>query len=57
MALTLEEIQLLELRFYEDKSYKEIAFITDLTVTNLKNKVWRILEKIRKKMNNYETPE
>ena len=45
------EVRLLELRFFEDKSYKEVAFITEMTETNAKTKVWRILEKIRLKIN------
>jgi RNA polymerase sigma-70 factor (ECF subfamily) len=44
------EVQILELRYFENKSYKEIAFILQSTETNVKTKAWRIIEKIRKKL-------
>jgi RNA polymerase sigma-70 factor (ECF subfamily) len=47
-TLPISEVELIELRFFEKKSYAEIAFITGNTETNAKTKMWRILEKIRK---------
>ncbi len=51
-ALPIEEVELIELRFYEGKSYKEIAYIKNITEVNAKTKVWRIVEKIRKHIKN-----
>lgn len=49
-TLPLDEIQLIELRFYEKKSFKEIGYILDITENNAKVKTYRLLEKLRKKM-------
>lgn len=43
-----EELQLIELRFFEDLSFKEISEILNLTETNTKVKTYRILEKLKK---------
>ncbi|MCU0451520.1 MAG: sigma-70 family RNA polymerase sigma factor [Bernardetiaceae bacterium] len=45
------EVQLLELRFFEDRPFKEIAYILDITENNAKVKTYRILEKLRKLLN------
>ncbi len=45
-----EEIQLIELRFFEQRPFKEIAQIMDLTENNTKVKTYRILERLRKKI-------
>jgi RNA polymerase sigma-70 factor, ECF subfamily len=45
------EVQLLELRFFEDQPFKEIAYILDITENNAKVKTYRIIEKLRKLMN------
>ncbi len=42
------EVTLLELRFFEDRPFKEIAFILDITENNAKVKTYRIIEKLRK---------
>lgn len=46
-SLPILEVELIELRFYEGKSYKEIAYIKNMTEVNAKTKVWRIIEKIK----------
>ena len=46
--LTLEELQLIELRFFEQRPFKEVADITGITETYAKVKVYRILQKMKK---------
>lgn len=46
--LSKDEIQYIELRFFEDHSFKEIGFILNITENNAKVKTYRILDKIRK---------
>ena len=43
-----EEIQYIELRFFEDRSFKEIADIMNITENNAKVRTYRILDKIKK---------
>ncbi len=47
-GLALEEVQYIELRFFEDRSFKEIAIIMDITENNAKVRTYRILDKIKK---------
>lgn len=50
-----EEVQLLELRFFEDRPFKEVAFILDITENNAKVRTYRIIEKLKKiAKRNYE---
>jgi RNA polymerase sigma-70 factor (ECF subfamily) len=44
-----DELHLIQLRFYESKSFKEIAYILDLTEANAKMKLYRLLDKIKQK--------
>ncbi len=46
--LPLDEIQYIELRFFEDRSFKEIADIMAITENNAKVRTYRILDKIKK---------
>jgi RNA polymerase sigma-70 factor, ECF subfamily len=46
--LSKDEIQYLELRFFEDRSFKEVAYILKITENNAKVKTYRILDKIKK---------
>lgn len=46
--LTAEELQLIELRFFEQRPFKEVADISGITETYAKVKVYRILQKMRK---------
>lgn len=48
-ALKHEELFLIELRYFEQRSYQEIAQILGLTVTNCKVKVHRVIKKLKKK--------
>jgi RNA polymerase sigma-70 factor, ECF subfamily len=45
--LPTDMVEVLELRFFEDKSFKEIAFILDITESGAKMRVYRALDKLR----------
>ncbi|MGK7391205.1 MAG: RNA polymerase sigma factor [Candidatus Cyclobacteriaceae bacterium M2_1C_046] len=51
-ALPTEVIEIMELRFYEEKSFKEIAFILDISESSAKMRVYRTLEKLREQIEN-----
>lgn len=42
------DLQLIEMRFFEQRPFKEIADILDITESNAKVKTYRILEKLKK---------
>jgi RNA polymerase sigma-70 factor (ECF subfamily) len=46
--LNLDDIQLIELRFFEKHSFAEIAGIVGITEANAKVKTYRILDKLKK---------
>ncbi len=48
--LSTDEIQLVEMRFFESRSFKEIGEILEITENNAKVRTYRILEKIKKSM-------
>jgi RNA polymerase sigma-70 factor, ECF subfamily len=50
-SLSPEEIQLIEMRFFEKVPFKEIAVIFNLTETNAKVKVHRLLKKLHRMLN------
>jgi RNA polymerase sigma-70 factor (ECF subfamily) len=43
-----EEVQLVEMRYFEKRSYREIGEILDLTENNAKVKTHRVLNKMKK---------
>ena len=43
-----DELQLIEMRFFEKRSFKQIGDILDITENNAKVKTYRILDKLRK---------
>lgn len=43
-----DDLQLVELRFFEKRAFKEIAEILNITETNAKVKLYRILDKVKK---------
>lgn len=47
--LKSEEVQFLEMRFFEGRSFKEIGYYLDITEVNAKVKTYRILKKLRTK--------
>jgi len=46
--LSANELQIIELRFFEERPFKEVADILGITETYAKVKVYRILEKMKK---------
>ncbi|MFY7787063.1 MAG: RNA polymerase sigma factor [Thermoflexibacteraceae bacterium] len=48
--LDSNDLLLLQLRFYEDKSFKEIAFILDIQEATAKMRLYRLLEKLKEKL-------
>lgn len=46
--LEAAEVQLIELRFFEDKSFKEVGDILNITENNAKVKTYRLLDKMKK---------
>lgn len=44
-----EMLHVLELRFYEERDFKEIAYILDITESGAKMRTYRALDKLRKK--------
>lgn len=47
-ALEPDQMDLIELRFFQEMSFKEIAAIYDISEANAKMKIYRLLEKIQK---------
>ena len=47
--LKADDLIMVELRFFEQRSFKEIAEILDLTESNAKVKTYRIIERMKKK--------
>ena len=50
-GLPQESIDLIELRFFQELSFKEIADIYSITEANAKMRIYRILEKMNKNWN------
>lgn len=46
--LAVNELQIIELRFFEQRPFKEIADILGITETYAKVKVYRVLDKMKK---------
>lgn len=46
-----DELQLIEMRFFEKRSFKEIAEILNITENNAKVKTYRVLDKLKKQIN------
>lgn len=46
------DMELIEMRFFEGRSFKEIAEILDITENNAKVKTYRTLDRLKKKMVN-----
>jgi RNA polymerase sigma-70 factor (ECF subfamily) len=49
--LPTEMLEVLELRFFEEKDFKEISFILDITESGAKMRTYRALDRLRKKFN------
>lgn len=48
-GLKEQDLELIELRFFEAKSFKEIGYVLGITENNAKTKTYRILKRIRKR--------
>ncbi|MCR6641390.1 MAG: sigma-70 family RNA polymerase sigma factor [Sporocytophaga sp.] len=46
-----KEMQIIELRFFDQKSFKEVGYILGMTENNAKVKTYRILDKLREILN------
>lgn len=49
------EVEVIELRFFEDKSFSEMAFILDKSEGSIKMKLYRALEKLKKYYEEYKS--
>lgn len=49
--LKADDLEIIELRFFEQRPYKEIADLMDISVSNAKVKVHRILMRLKKQLN------
>ena len=49
-TLSLEEVNLLELRFFEQRPFREIGFLLSITENHAKVKTYRLLSKLRQRM-------
>ena len=49
-GLPEEDLQLIEMRYFEKRSFKEISEIIEITENNSKVRVYRILEKLKSQM-------
>ena len=49
--LPTDMLEVLELRFFEDKDFKEISFILDITESGAKMRTYRALDRLRKNFN------
>lgn len=47
-ALSPKELEMVELRFFEEMSFKEIAFVMNLTEGNARTKTHRVVRKMKK---------
>ena len=49
-ALKESELEVIELRFFEKRSFSEVAQILEITENNAKVKTYRALDKLRKEL-------
>ncbi len=49
-----DDLQMIELRFFEHRPFKEIAEILSITENNAKVRMYRILERLKKTITNYK---
>lgn len=48
-GLKPQDLELIELRFFEGKSFRDIGYILDITENNAKTRTYRILKRVKKK--------
>lgn len=49
--LDTNDVIILELRFFEERNFKDIAYILDITESSAKMRTYRAIEKLKKKIN------
>ncbi len=49
-----DDLQLIEMRFFEARPFKEIAEILNITENNAKVRMYRVLERLKKTITNYK---
>jgi len=54
-TLPQEDLQLIEMRFFEKRPFKEIAEILNITENNAKVRMYRVLERLKKTITQYKT--
>lgn len=52
-TLPADDVSLIEMRFFEQRAFKEIAEILEITENNAKVKTYRILERLKKKLQDH----
>lgn len=50
-----DDLQMIEMRFFEQRPFKEIAEILNITENNAKVRMYRILERLKKTITNFKT--
>jgi RNA polymerase sigma-70 factor, ECF subfamily len=55
LELSADELQMVEMRFFEKRPFKEIAEIMDITEVNAKVRMYRIIEKLKKQLSKLKT--
>ena len=50
-----EDLHMIEMRFFEQRPFKEIAEILSITENNAKVRMYRILERLKKTITNFKT--
>jgi RNA polymerase sigma-70 factor, ECF subfamily len=50
LQLNPQDLQMVEMRFFEKRAFKEIAEILDITEVNAKVRMYRIIEKLKKSL-------
>lgn len=50
-----EDLQMIEMRFFEQRPFKEIAEVLEITENNAKVRMYRILERLKKTITNFKT--
>ena len=50
MRLNSQDLQLVEMRYFEKRPFKEIAEILEITEVNAKVRMYRVIEKLKKSL-------
>jgi RNA polymerase sigma-70 factor (ECF subfamily) len=55
LELESDDLQMVEMRFFEKRPFKEIAEILNITEVNAKVRMYRIIEKLKKQLSKLKT--